>query len=248
MPSNGAVWRYTARVGQTLRSVGHARIYRRFREMTMIRKSKYLGNLAIAERVRQVPGCVVECGVWRGGMIAGIASVLGNRREYHLFDSFEGLPPAREIDGPDAIQWQADTADPNYFDNCAAEQRWAEQAMRRAGAKEFQLHRGWFEDTVTQFTPPTPIALLRLDGDWYDSTLVCLEALYDHVHPDGMIVIDDYYTWDGCARAVHDFLSRRKLNARIRQAAPNICIMNRGEPWLEQNEAALAESRRVGVG
>jgi len=238
---------YASRVGQTLRSVRHARMYRLFKSFTMIRKSKYLGNLAVAERVRQVPGCIVECGVWRGGMIAGIASLLGNGRSYHLFDSFEGLPPARDIDGADAIQWQSDTSDPNYFDNCAAEETWAGKAMQLAGTRDYTLHRGWFEDTVPPFTPPGPIALLRLDGDWYDSTLVCLENLYDHVHPDGLVVIDDYYTWDGCARAVHDFLSRRKLNARIRQAQPNICVMNRGQPWMEHNEAALAEGRHAGA-
>ena len=49
--------------------------------------------------------------------------------------------------------------------------------------------------------------MLRLDGDWYESTRVCLENLYPHVAPGGIVIVDDYYNWDGCARAVNEFVS-----------------------------------------
>lgn len=193
-----------------------ARIYERFADFTMIPRPIYLDNLRLAERVASLPGCIVECGVWRGGMSAGLATVLGPERAYFLCDSFEGLPPAKEIDGEAAARWQRDTTSPFYYENCAAPADFAERAMNAAGIAAPHLIKGWFEHTLPGFIPPVPIALLRLDADWYESTIVCLEALVDHVAPGGLIVLDDYYTWDGCSRAVHDFLSRRSAPERIR--------------------------------
>jgi O-methyltransferase len=69
-----------------------------------------------------------------------------------------------------------------------------------------------------------PIAILRLDGDWYESTTVALENLFKYVADDGIVVIDDYYAWDGCSRAVHDFLSRHHSSARLSQRY-GICIL-----------------------
>lgn len=192
-------------------------IYRRFQEFTMIPSWAYRANLRIVQLASGVPGCVVECGVWRGGMSAGIAAVLGPEREYFLFDSFEGLPPAQAIDGAAALAWQADTASPGYYDNCRAEMHFADEAMKRAGAARYHLVRGWFDQTLPAFTPPSPIAVLRLDADWYESTIACLQHLYPHVSAEGVIVIDDYYTWDGCSRAVHDFLSRQQSTARLHE-------------------------------
>ena len=185
------------------------------RAYTMIPRRAYIANLMAAARVRSIPGCVVECGVWRGGMIAGIAEVLGDSRAYHLFDSFEGLPTAEEIDGPAAVAYQADKTSPRYLDNCRAEEGLAMQAMKMSGVSNFHLHKGWFSDTLPHFQPETPIALLRLDGDWYESTMTCLTNLWDHLAPGAIVLVDDYYTWDGCSRAVHRFLADRQATARI---------------------------------
>ncbi|HYW09483.1 MAG TPA: TylF/MycF/NovP-related O-methyltransferase, partial [Longimicrobium sp.] len=201
------------------------RAYRRFRNDTMVTPGFYLRNLALVERYRNVAGAVVECGVWKGGMIAGMASVLGPDREYYLFDSFEGLPPAQAIDGESALRWQASTDSPWYFDNCAADIRFAEDAMRRAGARDVHLIRGLFDQTLPGFVPRSPIAILRLDGDWYASTMTCLTHLYPHVARGGLIIIDDYHTWDGCARAVHDYLSRHSTPDRISQYGDEICYI-----------------------
>jgi hypothetical protein len=72
--------------------------------------------------------------------------------------------------------------------------------------------------------PPVPIAILRLDGDWYDSTLVVLRSLWQFMAPNGVVIIDDYYAWDGCSRAVHDFLYDIKSTARLKQSH-GICII-----------------------
>ena len=79
----------------------------------MLHEGKYVNNLELCFEYKRIPGCVVECGVWRGGMSAGMAEVLGVERNYFLFDSFEGLPPAREdLDGTAAVAWQRQDATP----------------------------------------------------------------------------------------------------------------------------------------
>jgi O-methyltransferase len=240
------------------RDAHHRELYSKYREFTMISPDRHKSNLEIVDRFKDVEGAVVECGVWRGGMIASIAEILGDARSYYLFDSFEGLPPAGELDGEKAKEYQKDVDAPDYYDNCAAEIGFAEVAMKMAGACDVTLVKGWFENTVgvTEIrrhrktdsenlgesatgslvsTPSTyiadsssstetrspsdsqSIAVLRLDGDWYDSTMVCLNNLYDKVVPGGVIILDDYDYWEGCTRAVHDFLSARKLPVRVQE-------------------------------
>ena len=192
-------------------------LHQKYARYTMVMEDVFISNLRIVQACAAAPGSVVECGTWRGGMIAAIAEVLGPQRRYHLYDSFEGLPPAKDIDGPAALAWQADKTGPHYHDNCTATEESAREAMRLSGAKDVHIVKGWFDRTVPKFSDPEGIAILRIDGDWYDSTLVCLENLYDRVVFGGVVLIDDYYVWDGCSKAVHDFLSKRKSAARIQQ-------------------------------
>lgn len=182
----------------------------------MLSEDSFCENLELAEWVQNVPGCIVECGVWRGGMIAGMSRILGPHRTYLLFDSFEGLPPAQAIDGETAIAYQKNKDSPYYYENCAASPEFAERAMKLSGAKSFQLRKGFFDKTLDGFIPSDPIALFRLDADWYESTIICLRNLFDYVAPGGLVILDDYYTWDGCSRALHDFLSEKKRVERIR--------------------------------
>src|ERR1700724_3768405 len=117
-------------------------IYAQVRKYTMVEENPFCDNLLLAQRVRGISGCVVECGVWRGGMSAGLAKVLGNNRDYYLFDSFVGLPQAKPIDGPAAIAYQENTTSPKYYDNCAAPVEFAQEAMNLVGAKHFHLMPG----------------------------------------------------------------------------------------------------------
>lgn len=182
-------------------------IYAKYRAHTMVPESWYVATLELCDSVRNVEGCVVECGVWRGGMSAGIAELLGSSREYLLFDSFEGLPRAEEIDGPEIGAWQADTASPWHYNNCSASETEADGAMKMAAAQRYKLIKGWFQDTVPGFSAPAPIAILCLDADLYQSTKICLKSLYPQLARGGLVILDDYDVWEGCARAVHDFLS-----------------------------------------
>lgn len=216
-------------VGQRLMHGDALAVQRQFAEFTMIPPRSFVDNLELARTIRQLDGDVIECGVWRGGMIAGIAAVLGADRRYVLFDSFEGLPPAQEIDGCSALAWQANKESPAYYENCSAEEAWARSAMARAGVTNPELQRGWFADTVPAFAATgSPIALLRLDGDWYDSTMVCLEHLFPLVADGGLVIIDDYGTWDGCTRAVHRYLADDLRTEAIRVTAGGVTFLRKG--------------------
>jgi O-methyltransferase len=142
-----------------------------------------------------------------------------------LFDSFEGLPIAQDKDGIAAKKWQEDKKSATYFDNCSADMSFSHEAMKLSGARQYKIIKGWFKDTLLSFKSSEPIAMLRIDGDWYDSTMQCLDNLYPRVNDGGIIIIDDYYTWDGCTRAIHDYLSRNELADRIRQTAEGICYL-----------------------
>lgn len=190
------------------------RLYNKYSSFSMIPKQNYIENLKLVLPYKHSTGDVIECGVWKGGMIAGMAELLGSSHHYHLFDSFEGLPLAKEIDGKTAIEWQSDTNSSNFFDNCRADEKQATQLLANIGVP-FSIHKGWFNDTFLDFVPNNPIDILRLDADWYDSTILCLRNFFPYVRKGGIILIDDYYTWDGCSRAVHDYLSEEKSEARI---------------------------------
>ncbi len=176
-----------------------------------------------------IPGVLVECGTWRGGcsiaMLLAQQAVFGQVvRPVHLLDSSAGLPPAADRDGFLARQWQSETDSPGYHDNCTVSQEQLLTDITALGFSEgeYFVHPGWFADTLPPLAAQlgeTPIALLRLDGDWYDSTLVCLRHLESHVAVEGTVLIDDYYAWDGCARAVHDYFSEGDYAYRIKSLA-----------------------------
>ena len=92
----------------------------------------FWANMVIVDRYRHLQGCVIETGVWRGGISAGMSEVLGKDRTYFLFDSFEGLPSPTDHDGESAKKYQLDINSPSYLDNCAAEIDFAEKAMESA--------------------------------------------------------------------------------------------------------------------
>lgn len=191
-------------------------LYSKYKEYTMIPELTFIRNLQLCAHFSEVAGDYVECGVWRGGMSGAIAEVIGQHRTLHLFDSFEGLPPAKSIDGDEALAWQKDVTSPGYYDNCTAPESFVHDVMRIAKVTRYKVYKGWFENTMPVF-PDLPIAILRLDGDWYDSTMVSLRNLFPKVVVGGIVILDDYHTWDGCTRAVHDFLSEIKSGSRVCQ-------------------------------
>ena len=103
--------------------------------------------------MKAIPGVIVECGTWRGGMIAALAETLqhGPRREFVLFDSFKGSLPRGRSTGLQHARWQADPESPDHHDNCRAAPEEARESMRMAGV-DARLIEGWFEDTVPKYS------------------------------------------------------------------------------------------------
>jgi hypothetical protein len=171
-----------------------------------------------------VPGVMVECGVWRGG--CSIAMLLAQREQFgevqrpvFMADSFAGLPLAADRDGPIARTWQQGDTEDNY-NNCTASLAEVQTAVSSMGfvPNEYELVQGWFQDTLpilAKRLESRSIALLRVDADWYDSVLACLTHLEPLVSQEGIVILDDYYWWDGATRATHDYLSRIDQPYRI---------------------------------
>ena len=171
-------------------------------------------------------GDLVECGTWRGG--CSFAMLLAQRYRYGrivkpvwMFDSFEGLPPVDERDGPLAARYQENVTSPTYFDNCRAPLPLVLEAIERFGfsPEEAIVVPGWFNETVPgerDELAERGIAFLRIDCDWYEPVSYVLGELAALVPDEGRILLDDYYAWDGCARATHAFLATNDYSWRIR--------------------------------
>ena len=208
-------------------SVVFEELYCKYKDYTMLGPDEYMANLALTSTVT-APGCVIECGVWKGGTCAGMAEILGPDRDYFLFDSFQGHVDPQQIDGPAAFAWQADKNGPWYFNNAVVGPEVADAAMKKSGAKNYRLVKGWFEDTLATFTPPTPIAVLRVDCDWYTGTMTCLRALFPYVAEDGILIADGYRDWDGYVRALHEHLAGYEGVARIERFGGSLCYVVKG--------------------
>jgi O-methyltransferase len=194
-------------------------LHQRFKPWTMVRSTDFVLNLQLAKTaLKRLPqGAVVECGSWKGGMAAALVCLGGPQRDYLFFDSFEGLPPVTEKDGPAAHERMANAA--SYTNGTLSTSFDDFMTLMKSlpcPQERIHVHKGFFKDTLPGISAP-PLAVLRLDGDWYDSTMICLETFWDRVLPGGLILIDDYYVWEGCRRAFHDFLSRRSAPEPIRQ-------------------------------
>jgi O-methyltransferase len=183
-----------------------------------------------------LPGDVVECGVWNGGCVGLMAiyhtNHAGPRRRFHLFDSFQGLPQPSSFDKEVIVDFEVrhpgvrlHDADPelNPIGACAGiSQADVEKFLveRLELARDnFVFHIGWFQETVPRSANAIErIALLRIDGDRYDSTKACLDVLYDKVVPNGFVIIDDYGTFSGCRKAVDEFLARTGIKPQIHKS------------------------------
>jgi O-methyltransferase len=177
---------------------------------TMIGEMRLDNLQRCVERVLDdsVPGDLMEAGVWRGGACILMAAVLAARgvtdRRVFVADSFQGLPP------PDAKKYPQDAGDRHHERQYLRVTRSeVEENFRRYGLLSDQIVflQGWFSETL----PPAPIdrlAVLRVDGDMYGSTMDVLVNMYPKLAPGGFCVIDDY-ALPACRRATDDF---RRMN------------------------------------
>jgi hypothetical protein len=151
-----------------------------------------------------VPGDLIETGVWRGGATIYMRAILKAHgvtdRVVWVADSFEGLP---EYDG----RYDADIGDQHHtVPELAISVEQVQENFRRYDLLDDQVRFlvGWFSETLST-APIERLAVLRLDGDLYASTMDALDALYDRVSPGGFVIVDDYVAVPACAKAVQDF-------------------------------------------
>lgn len=164
---------------------------------------------------RRVPGDLLEAGVWRGGATILMRAILkaygDSTRRVWVADSFQGLPP------PDEDEYPADAGDRHHQ---AAHLRVSLEDVKANFARYGLLDErvcflpGWFRDTLPT-APVDRLAVLRLDGDMYESTVVALRALYQKVSPGGYVIIDDYGAVEGCRAAVEDFRREQGITDQL---------------------------------
>ena len=176
----------------------------RVQPFTMTSPERILAMRSAVQHVCQhsVPGDIVECGVWRGGstMVAALTLLEeGQTRTLHLFDTFTGMTAA----GPEDGNTQGVPA--GTFAVSADEVR-ANVLSTGYPADSVRLVVGPVEETLPA-NAPASIAVLRLDTDWYASTLHELRTLYPLLSPGGVLIVDDYGHWQGSRQAVDEFFS-----------------------------------------
>jgi len=163
-----------------------------------------------------VPGDLVECGVWRGGaciLMRAVLAVYGDdKRHVWVVDSFAGVPP------PDSKKYAADKdlRLDLQADVLAVPKSTVQANFQRYGLLDDRVSflEGWFKDTLPT-APIDCISVLRLDGDLYESTIQAMDALYPRLSPGGFCIIDDYHAIDACRRAVADYRERHSISAPI---------------------------------
>ncbi|MDQ6632182.1 MAG: TylF/MycF family methyltransferase [Verrucomicrobiota bacterium] len=173
-----------------------------------------------------VPGDLVECGVWRGGsavIMALAARHFKQQRRIHLFDSFEGLPEPTAADEKAAKDYSEGKASGSLtsIGKCSVGLEEVKDLLlnKLQFDKSFiHFHVGWFQNTIPADAEKMgPIALLRLDGDWYESTRICLEYLYPKISPGGLVILDDYHFWVGCKKATNEYREQHGITAPIQE-------------------------------
>jgi O-methyltransferase len=173
---------------------------------------------------KKIPGAFVECGVWKGGcsgVMAYVSKKNKTNRQIWLFDSFEGLPQPTKQDGVMAKKWSSNKTAGKLesINECVSTLDDVNKlffSVLKINKKNTHIEKGWFQNTLPKTKKRIgKIAILRLDGDWYESTKVCLDNLYDLVVPGGYIIIDDYGHWVGCKRAIDEFFKKRKISVNL---------------------------------
>ena len=183
---------------------------------------------------QNVPGDFVETGVWRGGSSIWAAAVLchlgAKDRLIWCCDSFEGMPKPNATDLE--IQPTSDLSEVEFL--VATETQVADN-FRKFGLlnQRVKFIKGWFCDSLPK-APIKQIAVLRMDGDLYESTSDALNNLFNKVSPGGFVIVDDYKSWKGCRKAIDEFRAAHAISA------PLIDIDDHGVFW--RNTSSIVTS------
>jgi len=206
------------------REVSFLEIYQKCRDFTITSMEKMYALYKAVEYVvkQRIPGDILECGVWKGGscMLAAYTLLLlqNTERPIYLYDTFAGMtePTGHDVrfDGAAAPSlWAERKGQQNrslWWDCSLAEVR---DNLLATGYPSERLHfvEGPVERTIPD-TAPERIAVLRLDTDWYQSTLHELRHLYPRLSPGGVLIIDDYGWWSGSRKATDQYWEENRIS------------------------------------
>lgn len=191
------------------------------RPYTMLSEARLYSLFSLTKQICQqnIPGNIVECGVAGGGSTGLMAAVIKRYskqpRWLYAFDSFTGMPTPTDRDKHNGIPaaatgWGTGT--------CAAPEASVREICDRLGVSPLvKPVKGYFQETLPKMRNTVgTIALLHVDGDWYESTQTILQNLYDRVVSEGVLQVDDYGYWEGCRQAVREFETQRQLKFEIK--------------------------------
>ncbi len=234
-----ADWWFYNHLGQTPEEEVRASMIKDILPYTMVGRKGLVATFDIVVDVEQqrIRGCLVECGVAKGGCSALMLhlsnvcrQITRMRRDAWLFDSFEGLPEPTAEDGvlrkPQGKNRSSWDLAKGY---CLGTQEEVEDLLfNKFEFDRDQVHlvKGWFQDTLPKYQEQVgEIAILRIDGDWYASTKCCLENLYEQVVDGGYVILDDY-ALVGCRKAVDEFFAGKEY--------PEVIPDGRGGGWFRK--------------
>ena len=166
---------------------------------------------------QRVPGDLIETGAWRGGATIFMRAILkaygDHQRRVWVADSFEGLP------APDVEQYPADRgSELHRYEYLAVSLEEVQSRFARYGLLDEQVRflPGWFRDTLPT-APIERLAILRLDGDLYESTMDALTALYPKLSRGGYVIVDDYNDIAACKQAVTEYRNKHGITEPIQE-------------------------------
>ena len=186
--------------------------------MVGVRRLENVRELAQRAIDEGIPGDFIEAGVWRGGcciLLRGVLAANGIKdRKVYVANSFDGLPPPK----PELFPEDKDL-NLHMWRELAVSLEEVEANFARYGLLDDQVVfvKGLFQNTLPSLDAG-PFALMRLDGDLYESTYVALQALYPKLSPGGFVILDDFYFLPPCQKAIMDYRGEMKIDAIIRQA------------------------------
>lgn len=190
------------------------------RPYTMLSDQRLYSLYKLARHIceNNIPGNFVECGVAAGGSSALLAWVIKkysrHPRTLYACDSFSGMPAPTADDSHQGIDAQSTGWGTG---TCSAPEASVREVCGKLGVADvLTTVKGYFEETLPRMRDwMGMIALLHMDGDWYESTRAILDNLYDRLMDSALIQVDDYGYWEGCQKAIHEFETARSIRFAI---------------------------------
>jgi hypothetical protein len=193
--------------------------------MTGLRRLNNMEWLLLDALSRNVPGDVIETGVWRGGLCVVVATMLrllrATGRTTFLADSFAGIPDVNISMFPKDKVHESQTRFQILTENSEGKVANSLSAMGVFGYRDYPvvLLQGYFNDSLPKAVREgrfkAGFAIIRLDGDTYMSTWQAIEVLYPLLHSGGFVIVDDYTNWKGCFDAINDYREKFGINTPI---------------------------------